>query len=447
MALPLNGIISFADIAGELYNDRTRTISLNDSDVRNLAGIPTGPISLSDFYGKSKLLPSTISIAIGGINYVSRTNRILRGMSIGAPCTFEFVAFSPNDETVYSAVEFVTSGGSGTMRDLYPSGLKYQEPFSTKVRVKGDGVNYANGPWVMDSVGIVAAGDPDIADLCAVFYGYDNAPYLKAIPESNIKSYKCTIYYKDGTNETVVVLSVASPNVVKLTSLTKQVSRVFVRACSDTVGADAAVVYTYTLVPYIAFRPRNPLYATATSIDTRLYILDKSIKSVCMEYYENSVLKHTTAVCTFENTNKMYSVPIPVSYTSAGIAVTVKYKIVYTDNSSETVDAYSVAVTKEPRNAPGISNLSASPNSFTIVSGSDINAFDYVFYANGVSRGLISYSADPAKNTLNLIFSGGSVFPIEGRARFKETALTLASPWRFSADTTASTGGESYGTI
>ena len=52
MALPSSGAISFAQIAAELYNDSNRAISLNENLVRILAGVSSGPVSLSNLYGK-----------------------------------------------------------------------------------------------------------------------------------------------------------------------------------------------------------------------------------------------------------------------------------------------------------------------------------------------------------------------------------------------------------
>lgn len=54
MTLPASGLISLSDIAVELGKSSTTPITLNDSDVRALAGKPTGTVTLpNDFWGKS----------------------------------------------------------------------------------------------------------------------------------------------------------------------------------------------------------------------------------------------------------------------------------------------------------------------------------------------------------------------------------------------------------
>lgn len=52
MALP-TGTISMSDVNAELKRPATQTISLNDGQVRQLAGRPNGTISMSDLRGKS----------------------------------------------------------------------------------------------------------------------------------------------------------------------------------------------------------------------------------------------------------------------------------------------------------------------------------------------------------------------------------------------------------
>ncbi len=53
MTLPSSGPISFSQINTELGKASNATISLNDGDVRNLAGKASGAISMSDLLGKS----------------------------------------------------------------------------------------------------------------------------------------------------------------------------------------------------------------------------------------------------------------------------------------------------------------------------------------------------------------------------------------------------------
>ena len=56
MTLPASGTISMAQIAAEL-GISAAGLSLGDSRCRALAGVPSGPISFSNFYGKSSFVP------------------------------------------------------------------------------------------------------------------------------------------------------------------------------------------------------------------------------------------------------------------------------------------------------------------------------------------------------------------------------------------------------
>jgi hypothetical protein len=53
MTLPASGLISMSQVNTELQNPLTSVIRLNDSQVRALAGKPSGTIRMSDLYGKS----------------------------------------------------------------------------------------------------------------------------------------------------------------------------------------------------------------------------------------------------------------------------------------------------------------------------------------------------------------------------------------------------------
>lgn len=53
MTLQSSGAISLANVNVELGRSSTAQISMNESAVRSLAGVPSGAIKMSDFYGKS----------------------------------------------------------------------------------------------------------------------------------------------------------------------------------------------------------------------------------------------------------------------------------------------------------------------------------------------------------------------------------------------------------
>ena len=53
MTLPASGTISMQDVNNEFVRAPTTQVALGDSDVRTLANVPSGTISMSDLYGKS----------------------------------------------------------------------------------------------------------------------------------------------------------------------------------------------------------------------------------------------------------------------------------------------------------------------------------------------------------------------------------------------------------
>lgn len=70
MALPASGAITFANVNTELGLTSTAQISLNDTAVRNLFGIASGAISMSNGYGKANVLtPNGVSTAAAPILY------------------------------------------------------------------------------------------------------------------------------------------------------------------------------------------------------------------------------------------------------------------------------------------------------------------------------------------------------------------------------------------
>lgn len=66
MALPTSGAISLSQVNTELGKAATAAISLNDANVRSLAGVASGAIAMSNLQGKSASSPPTLSLAVTG---------------------------------------------------------------------------------------------------------------------------------------------------------------------------------------------------------------------------------------------------------------------------------------------------------------------------------------------------------------------------------------------
>lgn len=73
MTLPASGPISFNAINVELGVAGTTTASLGQASYRTLAGVASGPISMSNFYGKSNRVTINITISANTANYVLNT--------------------------------------------------------------------------------------------------------------------------------------------------------------------------------------------------------------------------------------------------------------------------------------------------------------------------------------------------------------------------------------
>ena len=111
MALPASGQISMSEVNVELSNPATTQISLNDTDVRVLFGVPSGAISLSDGYGCSSYSGGTAAYQTRLWPIVSQVNP--GWTTSGYVGTVNKYEFSTSDVTIQSNT-FIPPGNSFT---------------------------------------------------------------------------------------------------------------------------------------------------------------------------------------------------------------------------------------------------------------------------------------------------------------------------------------------
>ena len=103
MALPASGAISFNAVNTELQRTATNPLDINTADVRSLAGVPSGAISMANLHGKAWW------------TYTTGTIGSCSGSSSGADFTGGSVALGRNIKatSVYISLNY-TWGGTGT---------------------------------------------------------------------------------------------------------------------------------------------------------------------------------------------------------------------------------------------------------------------------------------------------------------------------------------------
>jgi hypothetical protein len=114
MTLPASGAISFNNINVELGVAGTTSASLGQASYRTLAGVPTGAIAMSNFYGKSNSFAFTISA-----NTVDANLRTL-ALAAGWGGSSNLVATIGSGIYVYSS----STGSPGlTINGAFPAGV------------------------------------------------------------------------------------------------------------------------------------------------------------------------------------------------------------------------------------------------------------------------------------------------------------------------------------
>jgi hypothetical protein len=103
MALPASGALAISQISVELGRASTATTNLNEAAVRSLAGVASGSISISNFYGKSSGF--ALTIASNTNNYNLRSAAVAAGWP-GTTDTSVTVTLNPG--------VYVGSGSTGS---------------------------------------------------------------------------------------------------------------------------------------------------------------------------------------------------------------------------------------------------------------------------------------------------------------------------------------------
>ena len=146
MALPASGPISFNAINVELGVAGTTTANINQASYRSLAGVPSGTISLSNFYGKSSLFAFNITSA-NSVNL--RTAAIAAGWNQSSALQ----ATIPAGNTIGSS----SSGGAALdISGAFPGGLTLVNSGT----IQGAGGGGGNGGYYWGFGAPIPAGDP-----------------------------------------------------------------------------------------------------------------------------------------------------------------------------------------------------------------------------------------------------------------------------------------------
>jgi hypothetical protein len=162
MTLPTSGSISFNNINVELGNTPTQTVSLNDTAVRTLLGVPSGIISLNDGYGKSNRVQ---------INYIISSSTQELTLS---PTTFTNYIAGKSDITITVNSEvYVWSNNTSNPGLIINGGL-----------ISGDTLKLVNNGYIIGKGGLGATGTYFTANS-----GFSGGSALKILTNITIDNY------------------------------------------------------------------------------------------------------------------------------------------------------------------------------------------------------------------------------------------------------------------
>jgi hypothetical protein len=132
MTLQSSGTISMSNLNTEMGYSATAQVSLNDPVMRTLAGVPSGAISLSDFYGKTSGFTYNVTISANTTNYNMKAAAITAGWNQTVKLTMSV--------TINAGV-YVYSTSTGTY--AFDTGSTF--PTGTTLSLVNNGVILGNG--------------------------------------------------------------------------------------------------------------------------------------------------------------------------------------------------------------------------------------------------------------------------------------------------------------
>jgi hypothetical protein len=135
MALPSSGTISISQISTELGRSSSATTSLGETASRNLAGVSSGAISMSNFYGKSAVTISLYSLNNSyESNFTSYPNTAM-------------LQFASNGQWFFWSDTYVMDSGSWATPNTSGIGSNYWIRFTLTNSPSGNGVWSSSTGW------------------------------------------------------------------------------------------------------------------------------------------------------------------------------------------------------------------------------------------------------------------------------------------------------------